>query len=177
MNRMSQRGSAMLVTMIIIASMLAGAAVLVSMQLASNRSTDLARTGMESLHCAEAGLAAVRSTVKANYSNWTAAIAASAGGSTAEPSWLQSPAINHDLDGDGVDDFKVYLKDNDDEGPPNANNLAVDEDLRVFVVSKCVNTKYDDTQKTVEELVQYTGGQTCNYNEDGGCDGNGNFAQ
>lgn len=171
---MSQRGSAMLVTMIIIASMLAGAAVLVSMQLASNRSTDLARTGMESLHCAEAGLAASRATVKANYASWSAAIAVSASGNTTEPSWLQS-AINHDLDGDGSADFKVWLKDNDDEGPPTANNLAVDEDLRVFVVSQCL--KYSDTPKTVEELVQYTAGTTCNYNEDGGCDGNGNFAQ
>jgi hypothetical protein len=172
----SQRGSAMLVTMIVIAALLGGAAVLVSMQLSANRSTELSRTGMESLHCAEAGLAAARATVKAHYGvDWNTAIAASAAGNTSEPAWLLA-GFSHDLDGDGVTpDFSIYLKDNDDEGPPTANNLGLDEDQRVFVVSKC--NKYADTPKQVEELVQYSGGNNCGYSEDGGCDGNGSFAQ
>jgi hypothetical protein len=48
----------MLVTLILITALLSGAAVLVSLQLSANRSTDLMRTGMSSLACAEAGLAA-----------------------------------------------------------------------------------------------------------------------
>ncbi|HUS32899.1 MAG TPA: hypothetical protein VMZ53_30565 [Kofleriaceae bacterium] len=171
--RNPERGSAMIVTLIIIASMLAGAAVLVSMQLAGNRSTDLSRTGMTSLHCAEAGLASSRALVKANFAQWGTAITASAGGNTNLPSFLST--IDRDIDNDGSDDFTVYLKDNDDEGAPTANDLTKDQDLRVFVISKC--TKFPDNPKQVMELVQYTGGNSCDYKEDGGCDGNGSFAQ
>ncbi|HEX7700119.1 MAG TPA: hypothetical protein VF403_05345, partial [Kofleriaceae bacterium] len=79
MNRMirqRQRGSAMLVTMIIISSLLAGAAVLVSMQLAGNRASDLTRTGLEATYCAEAGLAIAQPAVMANVANWNAALIA-----------------------------------------------------------------------------------------------------
>src|SRR6185312_4064680 len=90
--RNSQRGSAMLVTMIVIASLLAGAAVLVSMQLASNRSSDLTRTGVSATYCAEAGLDAARSVVAANFAMWGSALWACGSGPypCAEPSWISS---------------------------------------------------------------------------------------
>lgn len=169
--RNPERGSAMLVTLILIGALLAGGAVLVSLQLASNNSTELARTSMTSLHCAEAGLASARATVKANYTNWSSALAASAGGNYAEPSWLSAGIGSHDLDGDGVADFQVWLLDNDDEGTA-TNNRAVDNDLRVFVVSKCL--KYPDTPKQVMELLQFRGGGQCYESQQGGCGGNGN---
>ncbi|CAN5700828.1 hypothetical protein BH11MYX1_BH11MYX1_07200 [soil metagenome] len=159
--RTPQRGSAMLVTMIIIASLLAGAAVLVSMQLASNRSSDLTRSGMAATDCAESGLNVARSYVVANISNWNAALATCGSGATypcAEPSWLsQGAGVNHDSQGTGSNsDFVLYLKDNDDELSPAPNDPTHDSDLRVFVVSRC--TKYTDTVKEVEELIEYTGG-------------------
>ena len=161
----------MIVTLIVTSSLIAGATVLASMQLASTRSADLSRSGLSSLYCAEAGLAAARPIVAGNYTNWSTALAASASGDTSEPSWLQT-AINHDLDGDGVADFSVYIKDNDDELPPKANDLANDNDLRVWIVSKC--TKYTDTVQEVEELVIYNGGGNCYKAQLGGCGGNGN---
>jgi|HubBroStandDraft_6_1064221.scaffolds.fasta_scaffold38265_5 hypothetical protein len=156
--RNPQRGSAMLVTMIVISSLLAGAAVLVSMQLASNRSSDLTRTGLSATYCAEAGLDAARSVVAANFSNWAASLSACGAGPypCAEPAWLSSALGLQDLDGDGVQDYTVYIKDNDDELPPLPNNPQIDNDLRVFVVSRCI--KYADTIKEVEELIQYSGG-------------------
>jgi hypothetical protein len=156
--RNSQRGSAMLVTMIIVSSLLAGAAVLVSMQLSSNRASDLTRTGLSATYCAEAGLDAARSVVQANVANWPSALLACGAGPypCAEPVWLQSPIINHDLDGDGLPDFALYIKDNDDEIPPIPNNLTVDNDLSVFIVSRCI--KYADTTKEVEELINFSGG-------------------
>lgn len=174
--RNRERGSAMLVTMIIIVALFAGAVVLVSMQLTSNKSSEIARTGMTSLYCAEAGLTAARSVVVANQgANWNTAIAAS-GGTTPnlnEPSWLITGIGSHDLDGDGSDDFSVYLLDNDDEVAPTANNRAVDVDSRIFVVSKCL--KYPDTPKQVVELLEYaqqTG--TCYESQEGGCSQQGN---
>lgn len=175
--RRSQRGSAMLVTLIIIGALLAGGAVLVSLQISSNRSTDLTRSGMTALYCAEAGLSAARPVVAQNYTppgtttpdGWATAILASGGGSTAEPSWLAG--IDHDLDNDGNADFIVYLKDNGDE-PSGTDDPTIDHDLRVFIVSKCI--KFPDTPKQVEELVQFTGGGTCMPDQAGGQDGNGN---
>jgi hypothetical protein len=158
--RIRQRGSAMLVTMIIISSLLAGAAVLVSMQLASNRSTDVARTGLAATYCAEAGLSAARTAVANNYVNWNAALAACNGNyPCAEPAWLGSAAgIPHDIDtpADGIDDFRIYIKDNDDEVGTGSNDITHDSDLRVFIVSRCI--KFADTPKEVEELVEYSGG-------------------
>jgi hypothetical protein len=165
MTRCSQRGSAMLVTLILIAALLGGAAVLVSTQLAASRSTDLIRMTMLSTNCAEAGLSAARPVVLANYAQWAGSL-----GTGTEPSWITS-AVNHDLDGDGAADFVITLKDNDDDAPA-ANDLLHDNDLRIFVVSRC--TKYSETPKEIEELVQYSGGGTCYQSQQGGCASNGN---
>lgn len=161
----------MLVTLIIIAALLAGGAVLASLQLASNRSTQLTRSGTSALYCAEAGLSAGRLVVAAGYQNWATSLAASSAGATTEPAWIAAGIGSHDLDGDGVADFTIYIRDNGDEGS-GVNNPAVDNDLQVFIVATC--TKYVDTPKRVEELVLYNGGTTCNPEQLGGQDNNGN---
>ena len=162
-----QRGSAMLITLLITAALIAGGAVLISIQLYSTRSTELVRSGTSALYCAEAGLSAARTTVAANYANWNAALAAGT-----EPTWLSASAFTHDIDGDGVGDFSLRLVDNDDELPPATNNTAQDNDLRVFVVSTC--TKYAETPKAVAELIRYSGGGNCYQSQQGGCGGNNN---
>ncbi|MEO8845737.1 MAG: hypothetical protein ABI704_29455, partial [Kofleriaceae bacterium] len=157
MIRNPQRGSAMLVTMIIISSLLAGAAVLVSMQLAGNRSSDLTRTGLEATYCAEAGLAIARPAVLANVATWNAALAAcnNTYPCSPEPSWLAS--LDHSVNGSGSGtDFTIYIRDNDDEFPPATLDPLHDSDMRVFIVSRCL--KYGETVKEVEELVEYSGG-------------------
>ena len=159
MTRDPQRGSAMLVTMIVISSLIAGAAVLVSMQLASNRATDVARTGLAATYCAEAGLSAARAQVAANYTLWNNELTScNATYPCAEPAWLSQTYINHDIDNDNQPDFQLYIRDNDDELPPGVNDPKHDSDLRIFVVSRCI--KYADTPKEVEELVEYSGGGT-----------------
>ena len=164
--RTRQRGSAMLVTMLLVTAMIGGTAMLVSIQVSANRSTDLLRLGMQASFCAEAGLSAARSVVTANYALWAGSL-----GTGTEPAWL-SAAINHDIDGDGIADFTLTLKDNDDELPPAANDPTTDVDLRIFVVSTCI--KYAEVPRQVEELVQYSGGGNCYQSQFGGCNGNGN---
>ena len=167
-----ERGSAMLVTLILISALLAGAAVLAAMQLSSTKSSDITRTGMSSTYCAEAGLAAARSVVANYYTSWSSWLCTAASTSSCtEPAALATAIGSHDIDADGSNDFIVYLRDNDDE-LTTANNLAVDNDLRVFIVSRC--TKYAENPKEVEELVQYSGGGTCYQSQQGGCWGNGN---
>lgn len=183
MSRNRERGSAMLVTLILIAALLAGAAVLVSMQLASNKSTDLSRTSMSSLHCAEAGLALARSVVQSNSGSWNTGLSPATPITTSdEPSWLHDAIevaagnaatsnVAHDLDGDGAADVIIYLKDNHDE-LSGGDIQGTDFDGRVWVVSRCI--KYPDTVKEVEELVEMAGAATCYQAQEGGCFGNGN---
>jgi hypothetical protein len=163
----------MLVTLIIIGALLAGAGVLLSVQMASNRSSDLTRTGMSALYCAEAGLAVARQVVAEHYMDWKAALCTTA--TCTEPTWmadgidLKTFPNEHDLDGDGEADFTVWLRDNYDEFT--TNDPAVDTDLQVFLVSKCI--KYPDTPKQVEELILFEGGVECYPWQLGGCTGGG----
>jgi Tfp pilus assembly protein PilX len=171
--RNSERGSAMLVTLIIISALLAGAVVLVSMQLASNRSTDLARNSMTALYCAEAGLHAARRVIaNANKTDRDVALAQSAGG---DPTFMQTGILSHDLDGDGLADFHVYLKDNDDEvAAAGANNLAADIDNQIWIISVC--DKYVETPKAVSELVNIVEQSGTLYDwQAGGAMGNNNY--
>lgn len=179
--RGGERGAAMMVTLIMIASLMAGAAALVAIQTGTNRSTELTRSGMTAEYCAEAGAARAMPLVVANAGAWTASLCTAAtegaclpvaaGGTGAEPAILQAPAVDHDLDGDGVPDFVVYLRDDDDE-LTNPQDYSTDRDQRIYVVSTCI--KYPDTVRQVKELVQLVGGGTNYGAQKGGCDGRGN---
>ena len=169
--RVSERGSAMLVTLIVTTSLLAGAAVVTSMQLSSTVSAGITRNGISALYCAEAGLAPAHPVVAASYGLWNATLAADPTG-TNQPAWLGDAAFSHDLDGDGVDDFIVTIKDNDDELAPAANDPTTDSDAQVFLVSTCI--KYPDQPKQIVELVSLSGGGTCYKSQFGECGGNGN---
>jgi hypothetical protein len=168
--RSSQRGSAMLVTMIIISALMAGAAALVGISTASFQGAQLDRSGIESLYCAEAGLAAARNVVAANYPQWAATLASYP--STAEPAWLAAGIGSHDIDGDGVADFAVYIKDDADELAPLADDPTHDNNLRVFLVARCLSRP--DTPRELQELIEVTGGGTCYKTQFGGCRNDGN---
>ena len=173
----------MLVTLIIIAALLAGAAVLVSLQLASNRSSDLTKSQMSALYCAEAGLSAARPWVTAHYTKpgtvaptgWASAILASSIGDFSEPDFIfdniniANAPNGHDVDLDGTADFTVYLKDNGDEGVA-ADNPGIDNDLEIFIVSKCTNPRFSDTPNQVEELILFNGATACMPDQAGGQD-------
>jgi hypothetical protein len=172
MQRQRQRGSAMLVTLVIVAALLAGGSVLVSMQLSSNRGADVTKTSTTALYCAEAGLTAARPVVVTHYTDWATALAASAAGTKTEPSWLAAGIPSHDLDSDSVGDFTVWIEDNDDEGA-GSNDRATDTDLRIFIISRCI--KYPDSPKEVRELIELpANGVHCYQAQQGGCGGNGN---
>lgn len=167
--RSSQRGSALIVTMILITALLAGAAALTQVQVASTKGTEMTTAGMRSQYCAEAGLTAAVQVAIANYPQWAASLATYP--STAEPAWLAAGIGSHDLDGDGVADFTAYIKDNDDE-LAGAIDPTRDNDLRVFVVARCTHSV--DAPREVEVLIQVSGGGTCYGAQLGGCNSNNN---
>lgn len=189
MSRQSQRGSAILVTMIVVVALLGGGAVLLGMQMQSTRSTETSRTGMSALYCAEAGLNAARTLVGTSYAQWNGSLCnpgapRSTGPcvpndlSTAnlitlagfEPTWLNHPTVNHDLDGDGDNDFIITLLDNEDE-PSTTNDYLRDNDLRVYLISTCI--AFPEYPKQVTELVEFNAGTNCIKTQKGGCRGMG----
>lgn len=173
--RQGERGTAILITMLLTTALLAGGAVLVGMQLSGTRSVDTAKTKTLAVHCAEAGLSAARKTIASNIANWSTALCNPAapvgtgtcviGSSAAEPSFLS--AIDRDLDGDSNPDFRITLLDNEDESA--TNDMTVDVDQAVWVVSTCI--KYPDLIQQVRELVKITPGIQCNPRMKNGCGG------
>ena len=173
--RNKQRGSAMLVTVILIAALLAGVAVLVSMQLTTTKSTELTRSGLTALHCADAGLAAARSQLVRSQASVTAHILAYPY-TTSATTWQVQPTFlttyfgttRADMDGDGTNDFTVWIIDNDDGD----SNYGLDADSRVWLISRC--TKYADTPKEVRELIQFSAAGTLYDWQEGRAFGNNN---
>ena len=167
-----QRGSAMLLTLIIITSLLAGTSVLVAMQLQSTRTADLTRNGVAALYCAEAGLAAARPIMANNYTQWNAAFAAQTlaeatnPSAFVEPTFLGPGAFSHDLDGDGVADFHVMIRDNEDEVAPAPNDPNTDLDQTAYLIVECI--KFPDMPKRVEELARFNPGGLANIRTIGG---------
>ena len=143
--RRGERGSAMMIVMIVVGAMMAAGAVLVRMQTSSTNATDVNRATTVGLYCAEAGLTAVRADIIANVAMWNASL-----GSGTEPPFLSM--VSHDIDGDTVDDFTITLRDNDDEA---LNDLTTDSDQTVFVMATCI--KHPDTRTQVTELLTSTG--------------------
>jgi hypothetical protein len=196
-SRQRERGTAILITMIITIALLGGGAVLVGMQMSSTRSTDVTRSNMTALYCAEAGLNAARKKVGQAYTTdgtWGSALvvgsactndAGCSGGALCigvgagsfcitQPAYLDASNIDHDLDAaDAVttDDFKVMLVDNEDE-IGFANNYGLDNDLQLYIISTC--TKFPDNKKQVRELIRYKPAIDCPGGQLGGCGGNSN---
>ena len=159
--RNGQRGTAILITMLLTVSLLAGGAVLLGMQLSGTRSVDVARTKTLALHCAEAKIAAARQVVAASYASWSGQICnppaplgtgtCVIGGAAGEPTFLSAIVRDLDFPLNGAD-FRIHLVDNDDGDA----NMAADNDLQVYVVSTCI--KYGDIKQQVRELIKITPG-------------------
>lgn len=171
----------MLVTLLLTLTLMSGGAVFLSMQLRSSKSAALVKQKITSEQCAEAGATAARGVVANNYGLWTSGLCnppppvgtgtCVVGSAASEPTWLASPAVDHDLDKNGTSDFVLTLVDNQDEVAPKANDMTKDNDLQIWVISTCT---MGDVATTVRELVKFTPGNICYQSQLGGCGGAGN---
>ncbi len=145
-----QRGSALMTSLIILSGLLVAAGASVYLMTAETRSTGYTAMSRRSLFCAEGGLAMARPIVAANYATWDAVLD---GDPSNDPPWY--PITGYlEANATGTPDFTVTLKDNDDELPPLTNDANRDNDLMVFLVSRC--TRYPEHPRTVMQLVEYT---------------------
>lgn len=162
--RRGERGSIMLVVAMVLVALLAGGGIALYVQVSSTRSTGYLASSRAALYCAEAGLAVGRRVIGMNVGDWPAILDNS---DSNNPSWYP---LTGDLDGDGEADYEVTIRDNDDELPPDPNNPMTDNDLTVFVVSRC--TRYPETPREVFELVSYSTGSAGYRNQAGQGTGN-----
>lgn len=155
-----QRGSAMLLVATLLVALLAGGAVALYVQLQGTKSAGLVKASKSSLFCAEAGVIAARQILADSYLDWSILLD---GNASNDPSWYP---LTGDIDGDGVNDYQVTIKDNDDEVPPAANDPELDNDRRVFAVGRCL--KNSDVSRQVMELLVVGGGGYVYRNQAGG---------
>ena len=155
----------MILVITLLAALLAAGAVALYVQISDTRGSGMVRGNRAALYCAEAGLVAAREVVSANSTQWNLVLD---GNAANDPAWYP---ITGDIDGDTVADYIVTLRDNDDE--PNlitGNDPTTDNDLRVFMVSRCV--KYPNTPRTLMELIQFSTGAHVYRNQSGQGAGN-----
>lgn len=201
-----QRGSALLVAMIIslvLLLLVAGLFVYAGAEhrRASAQARELARNG-----CAEAGLQLARGYFSSNVKAWNTYLEDPQHYDPVSAKWMANgygiagtgflgpgctmpckamdltntavvatmettPPYNQlffDLDGDGQKDVYIYIRDNEDEQPPAANDWTRDNDLNVIVGAVCIsntlvprlqNGQVDTSKLTVESLLSYNSPQ------------------
>jgi hypothetical protein len=137
----------MIVVMVIIVGLLAAGGIVVYVSSSETPGSGYLAVARRSLYCAVAGLAAARPIVAANSAGWGSVIDADPSN---DPPWHP---IRGRLDPAATeDDFEVTILDNVDELPPAISDPQSDNDLRVFVVSRCL--KYPEMPRTVVELLR-----------------------
>jgi hypothetical protein len=153
----TQRGASLIVTLMLITALLAAGAIALYLQMADTKSASYVTQARGALYCAEAGLSGARDYVSNSSASWPQMLDTDSGNDPAG-----YPAEG-DLDGDGTMDWRVTIKDDDDEFP--TDNPTVDSNGTIFMVSTCL--AYPETPREVLELVSFTAGGTNYRNQQG----------
>jgi hypothetical protein len=159
-----QSGAAMVLVLTILAALLAGGAIALTLQRGSTQSSGLTASNRRSLYCAEAGLSAARQFVLVNTSNWDAMLDDVVGTSSTYDNNPEGFPIEGDIDDDGEVDYEVTVRDDDDDAV-----ATTDVNGRIFLVSKCI--KWPAYESEVLELIDVSGAANVCTNrlQKGGC--------
>jgi hypothetical protein len=146
-----ERGIALVLVMILVMGLMTVGLLALYSTSGETKSASYGVDSKAALYCAEAGLAKARPIIGANYAAWPSILDTDPSN---DPAWYP---ITGDLDvpPDGVNDFVVTVRDNDDEPAGVANDPTHDNDMSVYVVSTC--TRYAETPRQVTELIHYQG--------------------
>jgi hypothetical protein len=153
----------MVLVAVMLSALLAGGGVALYLQLQSTKSASLTKSRRTTLYCAEAGITEGQIQITSQSSLWPALLDEDAGN---DPPWY--PIVG-DIDGDGRDDYRVTIADNDDE-TVGANDPTVDRDSRVFLISRCL--KDPEVPRTVRTLIDVAASGHNYRNQAGGGAGN-----
>jgi hypothetical protein len=169
-----------MVLMSVLAAIIAGLMMYVFQQ--KERSIASARSMVRN-NCASSGMQFARAYFARNFSSWNTYLAAPSIYNPVPSTWNTAPsnpssptflttfrttdaahlALFTDLDGDGLADVYIYIRDNADEGLPAAENWAKDNDQVVIVGAVCVSSTMvprlsgtlDPNLVVVEGLLSY----------------------
>lgn len=138
-----QRGGAALVLLLVLSGVAAFiGALAIRGTLADVKVAGAVRQSKTAFYCAEAGINASRSWFGTNYTRWNAIFDPAIADPVGYP-------VTGDIDGDGVADWSVTLRDNIDEFP--TPNALVDNDLTAIMVATCTNATLGT--RTLQEVV------------------------
>jgi Tfp pilus assembly protein PilX len=158
-----ESGMAMVLVITILAALLGIAAIGLSLQLNSTKSTALIKDTRAALYCAEAGLAASRVTIIANRNDWNDIL-----DGTGAP-WYSAVAplgLTGDANGDGTTgDYSVTFVDDGDDADP-----ATDSNDTIVITSTCL--LFPTAPASVTEVVSLLGQGHVYRNQGGGGAGN-----
>ncbi len=190
----SNRGSSLLATMIMLAVILGLVAALLSYSFAQRRSAINAARSTDRLTCAQSGIQLARTYFARNFTQWNTFLSqpniynpiqmatwnnpsstppGPADISPTSPLRTSHPELFVDVDGDNLPDVFIYIRDNQDEFPPAADNPFRDNDQNVIVGAICISTTMvppNDTNSPsvassplhVESMLSYNvGGPQC----------------
>ena len=155
---------AMVLVITILAALLGIAAIGLSLQLNSTKSTGLIKDTRAALYCAEAGLAAARATLIANREEWGDVLN---GDPVTWYSTTDPEGITGDADGDGVTgDYSVTIRDDGDD-----TVFTTDDNDTIIVTSTCL--LYETTAPaSVIEVISMLGQGHAYRNQSGQGSGN-----
>jgi|SRR5579883_2069161 len=140
-----QKGAAALALLLVMCSLAAMlGALAIRGAVADQRVAGAQRLNRRGFYCAEAGLFAARPYFASNYAQWSTMF-------NAQKAPPQGYPVTGDLDGDGIPDYQVTLRDNVDEFPPLPNNPLQDNDLTAIMVSRCISPTMGSRQ--LQEIV------------------------
>lgn len=140
-----QAGGAALILLLVLSGVAALiGALAVRGSVADLRAAGAVRSSKAAFYCAEAGINASRAYFAANQAQWAAMF---------DPGKTKPAGypVTGDIDGDGVLDYSVTLRDNIDEFPPVAQNPYLDNDLTAIVVSTCIDPRKGS--RTLQEII------------------------
>ena len=201
-----ERGSALMVAMAVSAILLLIIAGLFGYVQAERTRAGRPARELTRKECAEAGLLLARAYFSANVSTWNKYLNDPSHLNPVPASWNTSPAdpvaavaagaaawtgasapfndLFYDLDGDGKKDVYIYVRDNQDELLPAANNWRKDNDQNVIVGAICISTTLsprltsgatDPSELSIESLLSYNApSNTYASQANGGSSNNGN---
>jgi hypothetical protein len=144
-----ERGGALVIVLILMVALLGGGATALYLANQDTRVAGLVKGSRTSLYCAEAGLRGSRTLIALHMAEWPLLID---GDDRNDPAWYPPRG---DLDGDGVADWEVRVRDNDDERSPEPNDPTVDLDLQLFAVARCLANP--EIPRELLELVSFEG--------------------
>lgn len=146
----SRRGAAMITVLILMGLLAVIVAGLMTYVYQQRLRTIAAARSLKRESCAENGMQYARAFFAANFANWNSYLSNPTNYNSQAPAGVDGGvyevttgipgSLLYDLDGDGLSDVYIFIRDNPDELKPAIPNPAQDNDQNVFIGAVCISS-------------------------------------